>query len=301
MKAIHSIYTFTNRKQYKKQTYLDMQKIEAYTLILSCAYAKRHIGEITLYCDINFYEFIKKYDLCDLWDNIDYTALENIPKDIDYSIFWTYPKMYIHSIQDEPFVALDADLYFWRNLRYHDNPSLDFIYAHPEIDNIGNQYPSFHKEERYKDIFKNLEIIEDGPNMNTAILYCRDNSFYKELMEITTEFARRVSKTGKSEKYNDWVHTIFCEQRIIKSLLKKYNLKTAPQYDIPFYVHSCVEQENDRDFKLSDGDIFHLWGLKNKIGSRHKIRLEDQLCYEIIKEFPYYQHYIEIFKKNLKK
>jgi hypothetical protein len=110
-----------------------------------------------------------------------------------------------------------------------------------------------------------------------------------------------VSKTGKSEKYNDWVHTIFCEQRIIKSLLKKYNLKTAPQYDIPFYVHSCVEQENDRDFKLSDGDIFHLWGLKNKIGSRHKIRLEDQLCYEIIKEFPYYQHYIEIFKKNLKK
>lgn len=278
-----------------------MQLIEAYTLILSCAYARRYIGPPHLYCDFKFYKFIKEHGLETLWDSIDYNVFENIPKDIDYSIFWTYPKMYIHSIQNEPFVALDVDLFMWKHMKYHTDPSLDFIYAHPEIDNIGDQYPSFHKEERYKDIFKNLEIIEDGPHMNTAILYCKDNLFYKELMEITTEFARRVSKTGKSEKYNDWVHTIFCEQRIIKSILKKYNLKTAPQYNVPFYVHSCIEQEKASSFRLSDENIFHLWGLKNKIPSRARATLENKLYNEILNEFPVYTKHVETFKKILKK
>ena len=299
MKGIHSIYTFTNRKQYKKQSYLNMQLIEAYTLILSCAYWNKLHGTIDLYCDNDFYEFIKEYNLTGLWQNIDNTVFDNLPKDIDYSIFWTYPKMYVHSIQKESFTALDADLFMWENMLYYKEPTLDIIYAHPEVDQIGNQYPSFHKDKRYEDIFKNLEIIEDNSYMNTAILYCRDNSFYKELMEITTEFARRVSKEGKEDKYNNWSHTIFCEQRIIKSIINKYNLKTAPQYSKPYYVH-VSEDQPEIPFNLNDGGIFHLWGMKKDISLEDKKELEYKLYKWIEIEFPNYLEYAKIFKKHLK-
>ena len=288
MKGIHSIYTFTNKKN---QSYLNMGLFEAYTLILSCIYWKKLYGNIKLYCDFEFYQFINKNGFKNLWDEIDYKAFNNLPKEIDYSIFWTYPKMYIHSLQKEPFTSIDADLYISKKIKI----DADVAYAHSEA-HSNKYYPSYHKEKRYLNIFKNIKIEENLPIMNTCVLTINKLDFYQELIKVTTNFAKQVSK--EKYKLDPIAYTIFCEQKIISSILKKYKITTKPYYKKEWNPDGL----NNKEFKLEDSGIFHLWWYKNIIRENYNLRLNTNLKLEKIieKEHPEMMDIANKFKKLLK-
>lgn len=300
MKGIHSIYTFTDRVRYKEQSYLDMGLFEAYTLILSCCYWRKFHGDISLYCDKDFYKFIQEYKLTSLWDNIDNTSFDSIPNDINYSVFWTYPKMYIHSLQTQPFTSLDADLFFWEPLNLK---KANIIYAHPEVDLTGENYPDYHTSKEYKDIFKDLTFNEYPSNMNTAILTINKVDFYKELMDITTRFAKRATINIKNQKsVHEWTHTIFCEQKIIRNVIEKHNLSCVPHYEKEYYTGEGTIWPEGHRFELDDAKIFHLWGSKTRIKNDQEERYElnKRLHDWIETDFPEMMDIVTIFKKILK-
>jgi hypothetical protein len=103
MLGIHTVYTPVDRKVIGPIH--DMMQFESVTMILSALYWKKLQGPIKLYCDRTFYEYISNLGIVDLWDEIDTETLENLDPDINHDVFWAYSKMYVNSLQTEPFVT----------------------------------------------------------------------------------------------------------------------------------------------------------------------------------------------------
>ena len=150
MNAHHVAFSSPVRDIYS--SILDMRAYEVMTLSLSCLFWKKYHGNIKLYADDNFYTKVKNMDLLWLWDEVDNVTMRSIPKNVNHDKFWSYSKMYINSLQTEPFYNIDLDLFTRQPLKKYDT---DFVFAHYEVvDSKKTQYFDFHKQKEFKDFFR---------------------------------------------------------------------------------------------------------------------------------------------------
>jgi hypothetical protein len=74
--------------------------------------AKRHIGPTKLYTDNVGYEFYKKNNMIDLWDEIDVDTLESFNKEyseVNPGRFWTTGKSIVMGKEPIPYLFIDLD------------------------------------------------------------------------------------------------------------------------------------------------------------------------------------------------
>lgn len=272
MRGIHTIYSTNGR--YKKFYYFELLQ-----LMLSSLTWRKYNGDINLYCDDSFKSVIDELDISWFWDSIDYTSLKQIPEDINQDIFWTYPKMFIHSLQKDPFCSIDADLYVTIPITGF---SEDVVYGHRETDNHQVTYPDLYNMEGFRDIFGYRQLTEDA--VNTSLITFNRLDVLDPLMEMTDKFVR--SKYIKHYDLTSTQWTIYCEQKLLSTLLKEYNYSQRSLMDI---TYDCEDWKlNLKRFIPTKYGFNHIWFMKDIIKNDDMERLSKTLMLlkEIEVNFP---------------
>jgi hypothetical protein len=272
MRGIHTIYSTNGR--YKKFYYFELLQ-----LILSSLTWRKYNGDINLYCDDNFREVIDELDISWLWDSIDYDSLDKVPKDIDTELFWTYPKMFVHSIQKQPFCSLDADLYVTVPITDFKE---DVVFAHKEVDLHEFTYPNIYDLELFRDTFQGRVLDDDA--INTSLILFNRLDVLESLMDITNQFVR--NKYTKFFEFTSTQWTIYCEQKLLATLIKEQGYSERSILPI---TYDCFDwQKNLREFIPTKWGISHLWFMKDIIKNDDYQRLmkTTSLLKEIEVNFP---------------
>lgn len=271
MLGIHTVYTSPTFKDSKIH---DMLQFEVLTMILSCLNWRKYYGPIKLYCDDDFYEYIDGLGIKHIWDEIDTDTLKNLPEDVDYDSFWAYAKIYVNSLQTEPFANLDIDLYVDG---YH-KPSddLDILFCNMEVCDDGKNYPPYHQIEGYSDrlLFKDFKKYA----ANVALLVVNNLDFYREYVNVVNHFVIGNHMGRLKDSMGSSLIT-FIEQRLLYAMIVEYGMTYNYQIDGTYIPHTGGFE----DGYVSNG-VTHLWGWKDKY--RHDSLKDDryQLTYELIEE-----------------
>lgn len=274
MRGIHTIYSTNGR--YKKFYYFELLQ-----LMLSSLTWRKYNGDINLYCDDSFKSVIDELDISWFWDSIDYTSLKQIPEDINQDIFWTYPKMFVQSLQKDPFTSIDADLYLTIPISQFKE---DVVYGHREIDNHQVTYPDLYNMEGFRDIFGHRQLVDDA--INTSIITFNRLDVLEPLMEMTNEFVR--SKYIKYYNFTSTQWTIYSEQKLLSTLLKEYGYSQHSLMDVSY---DCEDWKlNSKQFIPTKYGFNHIWFLKDIIKNDDVERLSKtvMLLKEIEINFPKY-------------
>lgn len=276
MLGIHSVYTDIDHGD--KKMY-DMLQFEVYTMVLSCLNWRKYHGPIKLYCDDDFLKYIKHLGLLWLWDEIDTETLKNLPNNINYGVFWAYPKLYINSLQTEPFASLDIDLYVDGP---HKDIDCDILFCNLEKCDNDKTYPPYHLISPYDDklTFKDFNDYSS----NVALLVVNNLDFYKEYISVVNEFVINNDLKPLEGAHRASLIT-FIEQRLLFGMIKSY--------DIPYVSQTDGVYNTEYDLGWSEGyntnGLTHLWGWKyqyrDKQYKRERLNLTQELKEEIINNF----------------
>lgn len=274
MLGIHTVYTPVNRRGVHKIH--DMMQFESITMILSALFWKKFQGPIKLYCDKDFYEYIQLLGVTDLWDEIDTETLCQLNPNINHNTFWAYSKMYVNSLQTEPFVSLDIDLF---QAQPYDYTTHDVVFSHIEkTDSVNDNplnfsniifYPNYHKWKMFSDRFANHTEINIGDEaINVAILAINKPDMYKEFMKVVDSFAvdnwfdPQETQTHGFERILKTVHSssliTFIEQRLLASFIQSKGYTTKSILNLEYDAH----QQSWIGTNMINPTITHLWGWK---------------------------------------
>ena len=278
--GIHTIYSLSERERYNMPSYSRLFLFEFLYLALSSHLWRQNNGPIKLVCDRNFYDFIKEKDLFWMWDEIDNITLNSLPQDIDYKIFWTYPKMYVQFKQKERFAIVDADLYTTLDLKEFKE---DIIYGHEELDEIGTSYPLFYKDPSVNFLFKDLNPTLKHNAINTCLVVYNNLDVLQGLKEITEKFIR-ISSENLNHKDKEWVYTIFCEQKILGNIVKDKNYSYK---SLTAYPYNCNDYSKPYDI-LDKSGVSHLWASKKFFHQNpgHRYHFTQNIINNIVNNYP---------------
>lgn len=315
--GIHTVYTPLNRRGTTKLH--DMMRFEAITMVMSCLCWKKFQGPIKLYCDKDFYAYIKKLGVDSLWDEIDTTTVhEGFADDVNHDMFWAYAKMYVNSLQNEPFVSIDLDLF---QAQYYDYSVADIVCSHIELsdyanDNILNRnkpvyYPNYFEWDIFKDRFSKFPNLKfEDYSLNVAVLAVNKPEFCKEVFEIAQAFAKGNNfdpqdvNTHGYERYLRTIHSssmiTFIEQRLAAAVASTNNYSVRSLINLLYDGGQQGWVKEDQEF-INPG-ITHLWGwkatMKTESGYEERISLTKELDKQFFEMFPieYAKHIPSILK-----
>lgn len=256
MKAIHILSTLPSGEGFHPAFF------EVAAMALSAVLWKKYNGEICLYTDDRFYNYLNDNGLVNLWDSIDLTLCRALPKTIDWSIFWAGAKLFALRNESAPIVLLDTDLFVWRDIR-------ELCCNHQLI--------TLHREDLFDCyLSKNkLPIADeytypDGLDWsirpcNTAFAYFAGDKFKNLYVRESIRFM-----IGNTLKANDGnARMVFAEQRLLAMLAHREGVDIETIIGDPFSTNNKV--------------FTHLWGAKS-FARRNPIqrnRLEEAILKKI--------------------
>jgi hypothetical protein len=276
MLGIHTVYTPVNRRGTGKIH--DMMQFESLAMILSALCWKQFQGPIKLYCDKDFYDYITLLGVTDLWDEIDTETLNHLEPNVNHNTFWAYSKMYINSLQTEPFVSLDIDLF---QTQGYDYTSHDVIFSHIEktdsqFDNLDNfsryvYYPDYHEWDIFKDRFSNYPDIKISDKaMNVGILAINKPELYRDFFAFINSFVKNNSfdpqdiTTHGFERIFRTIHSssliTFVEQRLLYAYVNSLGYSAKSILNLTYNAGDQVWE--DEHLGMNNPNITHLWGWK---------------------------------------
>jgi hypothetical protein len=287
--GVHAIYSIHKRGTYEANKLNDMSLIEFLYLALSCYTWRKNNGPIKLVCDDNFYEFVKKWNIEWMWDEIDLETLKRLPNDIDYQVYWTYPKMFVQFEQKERFAILDADLYTDYD---YTNFTEDIIYGHEEIDSTKFAYPDINRDEAFKEIFKDFHENLYHNAINTCFVIYNNLDILNQLREVSDKFVR-VDNNYISDDRKPWRQTIYCEQKVLGNIVKNngfsYRNLLEPHVTDAQWADSLPKLFGEMESKYK---MDHIWIRKYEIRDYTK---KNEMTLATIKKIKY--NYPELYDK----
>jgi len=301
MLGIHTVWTGSDRKGVTKIH--DMMAFEVLTMILSCLYWKKFQGPIKLYCDRPFINYIAKLGIQSIWDEIDILTLDQeLSEDVNKDTFWAYCKMYVHTLQKEPFVSLDIDLF--QNMPY-DYTTHDVMFSHVETSDVQNgelpphgvfYYPNYHEWDMFKDRFDKFPDINiDETAFNVSVLAVNNLDLIKDWMEVSESFMKNnifdpqeITTHGR-EKILHTIHSsslmTFAEQRLLAAVTKSKGYSWKSLIDLTYSGALQTWEEGN----MNNPGITHLWGWKKQYKqpefAKDRIQLTDSLLNMLKQDF----------------
>ena len=224
MRAIYSLCTINGPAGYRNYEEL----LESLSLTSMISFL--HFDSVVLYCDSHAYDLINTSKLSFGFTEI----LPIIPGDLfkNNSSEWALTKLYVYSLQEEPFVHLDVDLMLWDGLP-DEAENARFIFQN--LESFEYEMYSF-----YRGIYEDLEKLGILPKFSNkedyaynmgifAVLQKEDvplmKEYYQNALNYLEDF-RKLSKIPKSlSKYG--VNCCVFEQCFIVSLLNNYCVKQS--------------------------------------------------------------------------
>jgi hypothetical protein len=202
--------------EYKLEDYEKLMQIYSFTS------AKRHTGApIKMYTDTAGYEYYRKENMLQYFDEIDIDFLNSINADntIDPAKFWTSGKILSICNEKPPFLFLDTDLFLLNRI-----PDWvfekDVTHAHWELPRAW----LYVTEERVKNEFK-LDIPEFSETMlipNTSFLFMNDNDLVKSIQKRYKELHLQI--VTKEYHYVPDELWLMTDQNILGYILRHKNV-----------------------------------------------------------------------------
>lgn len=239
MNAFHSLWC-APFKAINKEFYVS--PLDILTTVLSALYWRKKNGKISLICDTPYYEFYKHYNLLNLWDNGIFVLLDNIPKEINPTVFWAAGKIFSLKTQKTPCVMLDTDFIVWEKIDFQDF-ELGAIHCENLIPQI---YPPKQELICAKDFcFDGFDWSVKATN--TAFCFFNNKIFKNIYTKTAIDFMLSCKDADNSLTY-----MVFAEQRLLSMLAKKHNIE----------IHYFSDIENL--FTSNQKSFTHIWGFKKQ-------------------------------------
>lgn len=195
----------------------NLSSIETVCLINSVLSFKKYFGgTVTLVCDTFTAEMYSKIGLLQLWDHVDTTTLDSMPKEIDGKTYFAAAKIYVQSKLTAPYVILDSDSYFVEKPTLDLN-SFDLVIAHREslaaADNDLLTYPNPKLFLKDSDTPYSKYQYKQYP-LNVAFLYMNSEKLHKAYIADAMHFMLNHND-WKELGLANWAYQCFAEQRIL--------------------------------------------------------------------------------------
>lgn len=271
LKALHINWTLPSCPKQESANY-KMNDFELLCMILSSLLWRKYNGSIKLYTDKVGYNYYKKLNILDLWDDgIDVDTLESISEDFSPSIYWAAAKIFALQAESFPVVILDTDMLVWKDLR-KELADVQLAAFHRESIHTGCYISKKQLKKRSDYHFDSQWDWEEEP-CNTALAYFNNEAFKKYYTFSSIDFMNK-----NNDLPPDWVsQMVFAEQRIFSMCAKKM--------EIP--IHTFLQETyNGKCY-----DFTHLWGAKQVAlkDSNYHQQLCQSLMNAIHREFPQYK------------
>ena len=297
MNAYHIFYKSNKSKEFDEINYL--------VQLASILFWKKNQGKIILYCNSEFLEDMREWQLIDLYDEVNTSCLDNIPYKDYLNKYWSFCKIHASeeiSKSEDNFVLLDTD--FWIHNPIEISDEFEMIGYHPEqkLEDPKNPYIS---PENFMNR-KEIELFDWSINpVNCAFLYLNSktliNEWYKWVVKVIEK-----NKDGEIKEIS--ADTIFLEQRLLPTIANSLNFKIGTLIPNTYQPHIPSDSEGsewipkigfDEENQYITWNIKHVWGLK-KMYAEPYIRniVIDTVCDSLNKFFPEWEKtYTKIYLK----
>ena len=266
MQGYHVFYQTKKVKEY--------HQIDLLTHLLSIIFWKHKWGKLGLYCNQEYLDYLKQYNLDILYDEINTEFLEQTPYKEYYSKYWSLCKIEVakHVSQfHKEFAIIDTDLWIKDQLgiNYSD---YDFIGHHDEKYDLNWEQNVYIDPTNFLPSEEANKLDFSVAPINCAFMYFNS----KELIDIWHEWVYKVVELNKDlSRHSLNKDTIFIEQRLLPAILPTYNFKwrnISPHTYITYLAHFQDGSEwepalgfNEESEKYFD-NLRHIWGMKNWYG-----------------------------------
>lgn len=223
MNILMSLWTkpCTNGKAHGYSTVENMVN----SIILSSNVIKKKYDNIIFYTDKLGYEWIEPF-----LDQLPFSKIEVVMDEINWldDNYWSLGKMYVYSLQKEPFLHIDNDVFIWEKFT-DEMLSKDFLFQ--EIEKFGDKLFNFY--DKGLKIYglaipKEIEVLNAA--FNCGIFGCLTQEGLKiiqDYYDIGYKFVKKtkvipnIDKEAISERA---LASVIIEQVFIYSLVVKNNL-----------------------------------------------------------------------------
>ncbi|MEM1337013.1 MAG: DUF6734 family protein [Bacteroidota bacterium] len=258
------------------------KKYELMSWALSCLTFKRFYPNIELVTDIDG----KKLLIDQL--RLPYTSIRIVLDQLNKypQQLWAVGKLFAYSLQDEPFIHVDNDIYIWKRFK----PKIEkaaLVAQHVDHDETHYNFAMDHLKEHNIQIplvlTRDLAIHKRFNSSNAGIIGGNDIIFFKEYVEKAFHFIdtqlEKISKTVVGSLY-----AIIYEQYLYSALARKNNIK----------IHHLFRREEIKSLdlvnfmnKYGNTKYVHLYSF-SKFSLEYCRNLEHQL----LLEYPEYHNRI---------
>ena len=267
MKAFHTL---------RKKKYIN--DFEVFTMILSALEWRKYNGEIKLVTDKKGLNFVQKYGIENIWNEIEISLdeMDNLP--INEDVFWAGAKILALAKQKSPCVMIDLDFIVWKQLDFSQYEN-ELAVIHRENVNNGI-YPQqnyfkvdkFHFNEKWDwSLFA----------CNTAFAFFGNEELRQYYCKKALEFMKDVNI-----KEDYLCYMVFAEQRLLAMCAGELDCR----------INSFSKLYNLFDTKQTE--FTHIWGEKGRL--RQDEWFNREFCKKCLNrlqaEFPQWVNYLSNFE-----
>jgi len=283
MKIIQSFWA-GNQKDIKNGYGWFQPKYNWTSWILSCNQLVKYYDQVELYTDDFGYDMlINKLQLPYTKVHVVLNELDAYPKDL-----WAIAKIKVYSLQDEPFIHVDGDVFIWEkfpddlvsaSLITQNLEPTTFYYRHmwdniyPKLKYLPQEMIPFHNEET--ELCANMGIV--GGN---------DLAFFREYAQVAFDFVdKNVSIAHEINLFN---FNIFFEQVLF------YDFATLKSKKISFLFDEIWDDNSYSGF----GEFYEIPHNRNYLHLLGDFKKSPQICK--LMEMYTMKHYPEYYSRLLK-
>lgn len=212
MKAVHTLYL----GQDKTARFNSVSDMLASTE-LSARLAKKHFGRIELYTNAEGKELVNGF--ANVYDKIHLShTSEIIPEG------WTYSKILTYSLQKEPFIHLDNDVFLFDPLP-EDILNTDVFFQNVEALTKECHHFYWHTAKEFKTELADIQPICPAYAINTGVLGCNNLKFIKSYAKEAKKLYSRIAEHCYTSDFTRIHIPILMEQQLIVSHLADLDVK----------------------------------------------------------------------------
>lgn len=197
------------------------------SLIVSVNVAKKHYPEIHFYTDKLGYEWIKPH-----LDLLPFTKIEICLDDFNWvpDIYWSFVKVYVYTLQKEPFIHIDNDVFLWETIPEYILKDQDFVFQETEPMDW-DQYSFYRRGLEVYSHAVNKDLKIQNLAVNCGVFACLTDkalslmSDYYKYGRQFVELADLRDDIDKEPQSKRWLASVIIEQVYIYSLIVRDGLK----------------------------------------------------------------------------
>lgn len=245
MKAIYSLSVGKNANRNNEFCGYRCKEELLDALLLSSSISAKHFEKVELYCDTEAANLIKEDG-------------RNFPFEIIISLdslswlnehLWAYSKVFVYSLQTEPFCHIDIDAILWNGLA-EELKTKKFIFQCVErLDNpnFGLYHTPFDEAKKMGALPAEIKYKPEFA-MNMAVFACTDVNYLYLIQEYYNVVDTYVSRINyRMNEFSDiWFQCIVFEQLFMVNILEEALLRYETDYDVILNDDSSEKWEKCR-------------------------------------------------------